>query len=110
MDWDAVAARTTLTLTFRVDHLGRRVGRDQMLLTPMFPPVGIELPPWKTSFEGVSRMPFTRSDDEFRMTLPSGGSVVEFPVAFHMTQGGTRADLEFAQEGEVIVCRRRFVP
>jgi len=41
--------------------------------------------------------------------LPSGGSVVEFPVAFHMTQGGTRADLEFAQEGEVIVCRRRFV-
>jgi hypothetical protein len=109
MDWDAVAARTTLTLTFRVDHLGRRVGRDQMLLTPMFPPVGIELPPWKTSFEGVSRMPFTRSDDEFRMTLPSGGSVVEFPVAFHMTQGGTRADLEFAQEGEVIVCRRRFV-
>ena len=108
-DWNPVAARMTLTLTFQVDHLGRRVGRDQMLLTPMFPPVGLELPPWKTPFEGVSRMAFAHSEDEFRLTLPAGGSVVEFPTAFHMTQGGTRADLEFAQEGDVVVCRRRFV-
>lgn len=108
-DWDPVAARSTLTLTFRIDHLGRRVGRDQMLLTLMFPPVGIELPPWKTPFEGVSRMPFAHSEDEFRVALPADSSVVEFPAAFHMTQGDTRADLEFAQEGDVVVCRRRFV-
>ena len=108
-DWDPVAARSTLRLTFLVEHLGRQIGREQMFLTPMFPPVGAELPPWKTRFEGVSRISFANLDDEFRVALPAGSSVVELPAAFHMVQGDTRADLEFAQEGGVVVCRRRFV-
>jgi Transglutaminase-like superfamily len=108
-DWDPLAARGTLTMTFRTEHLGHRVGREQMLLTPMFPPIGDELPPWKTRFEGVSRTPFTNLEDEFRLTVPEGGSVLELPAAFHMVLGGTHADLEFAQEGDVVVCRRRFV-
>jgi len=108
-DWDPVAARSTLTMTFRADHLGHRVGSDQMLVTPMFPPVSAELPPWKTAFEGVSRMPFANLEDEFRVALPGGSTVVELPAAFHMMQGGARADLEFAKEGGVVVCHRHYV-
>jgi hypothetical protein len=108
-DWDPVAARSTLTLTFRIDHLGRRVGRDEMLLTSLLSWISLQLTPWKTKFDGVSWLPMADFEEVIHIALPAGSSVAELPSAVHLEQGGTRADFEYAQDADAIVCRRRFV-
>jgi hypothetical protein len=108
-DWDPVAARSTLKLTFHVERVGRRVGRDEMLLASPLPWISVQLTPWKTKFEGVSRMPMANFEEEIRIGLPPGSSVAELPSAVHLEQGDTKADFEYVQDADAIVCRRRFV-
>jgi len=108
-DWDPVAVRSTLKLRFRADHVGRRLGRDEMLLASLLPWIRIQLAPWKTGFEGVSRMPMAHFEEVIRIAVPAGGSAAELPPAVHLEHGDTRVDFEYGQDAGAIVCRRRFV-
>ena len=108
-DWDAVAARSTLRMDFRAEQVGQPIGSGQMLLASLLPWVNVVLSPWKTKFDGVSRMPVANFDEVVRIQLPAGCTVAELPGAVHLEYEGTRADFDYTQETGMIVCHRRFL-
>lgn len=108
-DWDPLAVRSTLHADFRAEQVGQPIGSGQMLLASLLPWINVVMAPWKTMFDGVSRMPVANFDEVIRIHLPPGCTVAELPGAVHLEHNGTKADFEFAQEAGTIVCHRRFL-
>lgn len=106
--WDAANLRWTVKADYQADGVARRVGADQLLLTPSFLPLSVKLTPWETKFPGLSWLPQRVFEDEIRIVPPAGAKILDVPPAFREEAAGSVAELNYKKDGETLVCTYRF--
>jgi hypothetical protein len=109
---EATWAPAELTLAqkfnFRAARLGRRVGRDLLLVTPACSRPPPALPAWQTETPGAALLLQENISDEVRVTLPLGCTVAEWPPARRGEQAGARFEVVCVSEGTEVVYRAEF--
>lgn len=107
-NWDPVSAHCTLKLDFEIPDVARRVGKDQLLVTPPFSAGRAALPPWETNHPGVSWLQRIAVDERIEITLPSGVNAPQLPTKLHLENAGAEISLEYNVADNALICVQSY--
>jgi hypothetical protein len=106
--WEPAAVTLAQKFGFFAPRLGRRVGRDLLLVTPACSRPPPALPAWQTDTPGSALLFQESIRDEVRVTLPAGCTVEEWPPARRGEHAGAHFEVTCVAEASGAVYRAEF--